>query len=69
VIGLQDPGGLLVPGGDAEALAAAIGRALDDGALRRRLGANGRRRAEGSFSWRRAAELTVDQYRRAMAGC
>ncbi len=43
--------GLLVPPRDPVALAAALIRVLGDGDLRRRLGAAGRRRAEG-YDWR-----------------
>ena len=42
--------GLLVPPGDATALAAALRRLLDDPALRRRLGEQGRARIEREFS-------------------
>jgi phosphatidyl-myo-inositol alpha-mannosyltransferase len=42
--------GLLVPPGDADALAGAIGRVLDDHALAGRLGAAGRERA-ATFDW------------------
>lgn len=48
--------GLLVRPGDADALAAAIARVLDDPALAARLGAAGRERAE-DFSEERTAEL------------
>jgi glycosyltransferase involved in cell wall biosynthesis len=41
--------GLLVPAGDADALAAALERVLADAALRRALGAAGRRRARERF--------------------
>src|SRR5437016_13747921 len=43
--------GLLVPPGDADALAAAVGRLRDDPALARRLGGAGRRRLQEEFSW------------------
>ena len=49
--------------GDVEALAAAIRRGLDHPALRERVGAAGRTRVVERWSWRRCAELTVEQYR------
>ncbi|MBD1809596.1 glycosyltransferase family 4 protein [Microcoleus sp. FACHB-SPT15] len=42
-------GGLVVPRGDAKALALALGRVLDDEALSYQLGQNARRRAESCF--------------------
>jgi glycosyltransferase involved in cell wall biosynthesis len=54
---------LSCPAGDAEALAAAIRRGLDNAPLRERVGAAGRTRVVERWSWRRCAELTVDQYR------
>jgi glycosyltransferase involved in cell wall biosynthesis len=53
--------------GDADALAATIARGLDDPALRARVGANGRRRVLERWTWRRCAELTVDQYREVLS--
>ena len=53
--------GILVTPGDAAALAAAIGR-LDDPALRRRLGADGRRRWETQFTLERAAQRWLALY-------
>jgi glycosyltransferase involved in cell wall biosynthesis len=58
---------LLVPPGDPQALAAAIGTALDDPALRERLGAAGRARVLERFTWRAAAAGTEQVYRRALA--
>ncbi len=54
---------LAVPPGDPEALAAAIGRLLDDPDLAARLGAAGRARVLERFTWRAAAEQTVAWYR------
>ena len=53
--------------GDAEALAATIRRGLDDAELRARVGANGRQRVLDRWTWRRCAELTVEQYREVLA--
>nr|WP_235215551.1 glycosyltransferase family 4 protein [Phaeacidiphilus oryzae] len=58
---------LAVPPGDAGALAAALGRLLDDPGLRARIGAAGRSRVLERFTWKRAAELTVERYRAAIA--
>ncbi|MFD8085509.1 glycosyltransferase family 4 protein [Kitasatospora sp. NPDC059722] len=58
---------LAVPPGDADALAAALGRLLDDPELRERLGVAGRERVLARFTWERAAELTADAYRAAIA--
>jgi glycosyltransferase involved in cell wall biosynthesis len=49
--------------GDAGALADTIGRGLDDRELRRRVGLAGRHRVLERWTWRRCAELTVEQYR------
>ena len=53
--------------GDVDALAAALRRGLDDAQLRRRVGLTGRKRVVERWSWRRCAELTVDQYRDVLA--
>lgn len=58
---------LAVPPGNAGALAAALGRLLDDPALRRRLGAAGRERVLSRFTWEAAARGTVERYRAALA--
>jgi glycosyltransferase involved in cell wall biosynthesis len=50
--------GLLVPAGDSQALAAAIARLIEDTALRRRLGDNGRKRMQEEFS----IDHMVDEY-------
>jgi alpha-maltose-1-phosphate synthase len=48
--------GLLVPPGDAAALAVALERLLADRDLARRMGERGRARVEERFTWRRAAD-------------
>lgn len=61
------PDALLVPPGDAQALAGAIGQTLDDAELRARLGAAGRRRVVDNFTWRVAAQRTAEVYRTAVS--
>ncbi|MFE9423577.1 glycosyltransferase family 4 protein [Kitasatospora sp. NPDC006697] len=58
---------LAVPPGDADALAGALGRLLDDPGLRARLAAAGRQRVLENFTWERAAERTAGVYRAAIA--
>jgi glycosyltransferase involved in cell wall biosynthesis len=64
VVGTDGRAGLLVPPGDAGALATAIGAVLDDPDLGRRLGRCGREWVLDRFTWRATAERTVEQYRR-----
>lgn len=52
--------GFLVRPEDPGALAAALKRLVDDAALRRAMGAQGRARAENLFSWRAAAAAYLD---------
>ncbi|MFZ9629202.1 MAG: glycosyltransferase family 4 protein [Ilumatobacteraceae bacterium] len=58
---------LQCPAGDADALAAAVRRGLDDAELRARVGAAGRQRVVDRWSWKYCAQLTVDQYREVLA--
>jgi MMP alpha-(1->4)-mannosyltransferase len=53
---------LLVPPNDPGALAAAIGRLLDDAALRQRLGQAGRERVLHRFTWQVTANGTAECY-------
>jgi glycosyltransferase involved in cell wall biosynthesis len=69
VVGRDGETGLLVPPGDASALALAIGRLLDDDELRARLGAAGRDRVLREFTWRATAEGTVRQYEALLEAC
>ncbi len=55
--------GVLVPPEDSLALAAAIRDMLDNPAKAAELGQKGFRRVQQHFTWRRAAEKTVDAYR------
>jgi phosphatidylinositol alpha-mannosyltransferase len=64
---LPETCGRLVPPGDPEALAAALGELLADAELRSRLGEAGRREA-ARFAWPRVAERVRAVYERAVAG-
>ncbi|MEE1802818.1 glycosyltransferase family 4 protein [Streptomyces sp. JV176] len=67
VAGADGESCLAVPPGDAGALAAALGRLLDDAELRARLGTAGRERVLARFTWARAAQGTAELYREAIA--
>ena len=54
--------GVLVPPGDAGALALAIGELLDDPAARERLGRAGRERVSAKYSWAHVAAATAEVY-------
>jgi glycogen(starch) synthase len=58
--------GLLVPPDDAAAVTAALDRLLGDAALRRRMGAAGRRAVEGYFAADRYAERVLKTYAKAI---
>jgi glycosyltransferase involved in cell wall biosynthesis len=66
VVGHDGVNALTVPPGDPGALAGAIGRVLDDAALRERLGAAGRKHVLDRYTWADAARQTVEQYRLAI---
>jgi glycosyltransferase involved in cell wall biosynthesis len=59
--------GVLVPAGDAPALAAGIERMLDDVALQERLGKEARKRIVDHFSWRNTAIGTQALYEEVLA--
>jgi len=63
VVGTDGETGLLVPPDDPEALAAGIRRIMDDPELAARLGAGGRSRVLGRFTWEATARGTAEQYR------
>jgi glycosyltransferase involved in cell wall biosynthesis len=58
--------GVIVPAADAEALAAAIARLLEDPAARERLSRMGRERILASFSWEVCAQQMLAYYREVM---
>ncbi|HTQ57170.1 MAG TPA: glycosyltransferase family 4 protein [Bryobacteraceae bacterium] len=60
--------GLLVPPGDADALAGAIGRLMDDPELRRTLGERARTKVLEKFNLRPNTEYLADVFRRRLAG-
>jgi glycosyltransferase involved in cell wall biosynthesis len=61
--------GLLVPRGDAAAVAKALDHLAGDEELRRRLGAAGRVKAEQQWSWPRLIERMDDAYAEAIEAC
>ncbi len=67
VVGRDGDTGLLVPPDDPGALASAIARLLDDDELRARLGAAGRQRVLGRFTWPVTAAGTGAEYRALMS--
>ena len=69
VTGPDGHAAMLAPPGDSDALFAHVSRLLDDAPLRQRLGRNGRERVLRRFTWRQAAEATVEVYRDVMRRC
>lgn len=69
IAGPNGDAAVLVPPGDAGALAAAITGLLDDPSMRARVGDAGRDRAVRQFTWTEAARSTVDSYRDSMLSC
>lgn len=67
VTGLDNDTVLSCAPGDADGLAMAIRRGLDDPALRQRIGNSGRQRVVERWSWKHCAALTVEQYREVLA--
>jgi glycosyltransferase involved in cell wall biosynthesis len=65
---VDDGVGVLVPPGDADALAAAIKELLLTPELRHEIGRRGRLRVEASYSWQAVAQATVDCYEQVIAG-
>ena len=65
---LANETGLLVPPDDPPALALALARLLDDGALRQRMGRAGRRWIEREMNWDRAAQQFLSIISTAAAG-
>lgn len=68
VVGEDGSCGMLVPPQSAPALAHGIDALLDQPARRLAMGKAGRERVLREFTWRRAAQRTVDAYREAIEG-
>ncbi|RNL84868.1 glycosyltransferase family 4 protein [Halostreptopolyspora alba] len=66
VVGDDGDAGRLVPPGDPEELAMAIGALLDDPAERARMGAAAWQRVQERFTWRAVAEATAHRYTEAI---
>ena len=62
-------GGLVVPAGDSDALAATLERVLTDPNFARALGHQGRQRVERHFCWSVCAQQMVAQYRACIDAC
>ena len=62
----HDGCGILVPPRDHDALAMGIRRLLESEEMRRNMAQAGRKRVEQMFSWRQAAEKTLDVYQEVM---
>lgn len=67
VVGEDGRCGMLVPPKNPEALASAIDQLLDQPERRMEMGRAGRARVLEHFTWKRAAERTVDVYREVIA--
>jgi glycosyltransferase involved in cell wall biosynthesis len=65
---VDDGIGVLVPPGDAGALATAIEKLLLAPDLRHELGRRARLRVEAGYSWQSVAQATVDRYEQLLAG-
>lgn len=66
VVGEDGDAGRLVPPGDPEELALAIGALLEDPAERARMGAAAWQRVQERFTWRAVAEATAHRYTEAI---
>jgi len=66
VIGQSGVAGVLVPPARSDSLASQIAALLGAPEKREAMGVEGRKRVASLFTWRRAAELTVEVYRRAI---
>lgn len=66
VVGRDGRAGLLVEPGSAPALVRALDELLDAPERRREMGIAGRARVTSQFTWRRAAQRTVESYRETM---
>lgn len=59
--------GIVVPPADSDALAEAITKLLDNPDMAKSLATAGYKRVQEKFTWKRAAEKTVEAYREAIS--
>jgi glycosyltransferase involved in cell wall biosynthesis len=60
--------GLMISPGSPEEIVSAVTRLVEDDALKKELGAKGRKRAEERLTWEAVAAQTLEVFNKALAG-